>query len=200
MKSLLRTESRDVATAPPAVSLMDDETYRAAAEKYEEIKGRLASLDARRQELQSGLARMAEADMLDDRARTLLDDDVVPRAVDDTKLRRDLEAVTDEIRVVRRAVELQRETVAREGDRVSREICARLAPAHRALVQQIGKHLTGLVDALRAEHEFREALIVGGVSFASTLRAMPLPHVWRPDEEGDAARWLKDAREHGLWP
>ncbi len=83
---------------------------------------------------------------------------------------------------------------------MSRAVCARLTPAHRALVGRIANHLTELVAALEAERAFQRALIDAGVSFTSDLRPMPLPRVWNPNDEGDAARWLKDAREHGLWP
>src|SRR5437867_6954474 len=115
-------------------------------------------------------------------------------------MRRDLGAVEDELAVVRRAVELQAETVAREGRRVSAAICDRLRPQHRQIIRRISTALTELVAALSVEREFRERLIEAGVDFALALRPMPLPALGLfndPDNpDSAAALWIREAREH----
>jgi uncharacterized coiled-coil DUF342 family protein len=188
------------ADATSRLTLRDDPAYAAAEDKLRELQARAAELERQRSALFSGLSGDAERDELTARANRLLQDAAVPRSSDAerARLRVDLEAVTDELTVTRRAVELQQATVAEARRRVSRMICQRLRPRHRAIVSRIAGALQTLTDALAEERDFREALDAADVDFTTELRPMRLAAGDLTNPESLASLWLRDAQEHGL--
>jgi hypothetical protein len=196
------TKRMNVNTDTPSITLDSDPQYRRQTERLLELEARERALEQRREALAIGLGqREAAADVLTRRAERLLADDVVPLAADVeiARMRADLAAVSDELNVTRKAIELHKETVRRERARASAAVCARLSPRHQAIVARIAAALTELSAALVEERELRDELNRGGVIFSGRLRPMPLPSVGTLDDPNSAAsRWLSDARSHGL--
>jgi hypothetical protein len=126
------------------IDLRDDENYADTADKLAALRARAEALDRRRGELMAGLNRIVDGDRLTARAGRLLQDDAIPRHADAERdsMRKSLGDVQDEAAVVRRAVELQARVVEQETARVSREICSKLRPRHRRVVQKIATALT----------------------------------------------------------
>jgi hypothetical protein len=197
--------AKTMTTQTAEISLTADEGYARAAARLEELRAQARVLEAGRTELSEGLGReVSRRDLLTHRAERLLNDDVVPMALDVERdaMRRSLGGVEDELGVVRRAIELQQAAVERERRRVSALICDRVRPQYRANVQAIARALTDLVDALTAEQTFRQQLIDADVLFASDLRPMPLPALGLFNDpnapDSAAALWLREARQYGL--
>jgi hypothetical protein len=190
-------------TTAPRIDMRDDPAYRRASEKLADLTARAAELEARRRAINEGLheAREGERDSLAARAALLLQDDAVPRspASEQLRLRTDLGTIEDELAVVRRAIELQRETVAAEGARVARELCERARPQHRAIVGRIAAAVQALDAALAEEQAFRERFIDAGVpGFTGYLRPAA-PRVGRLEEPHSGLWfWAKEMHEAGL--
>jgi hypothetical protein len=178
------------------LSLLDDGQYRQESDKLDALRARVAGLEQRRSALLTGLVHAD--DSVAGRARALLDGHETT-----DRLRTDLAAVTDDLAVLRHAITLQESALERARRHVSREICDRLRPEHRAIVKRIAGALHSLSDALIAESAFRERLLAAGVEFTSDLRPMPFPP-GRPmecrldDPESLASVWFRDAREYHL--
>lgn len=183
------------------VSLMDDDDYRRAGERLQELHQQRDDLERRRQQALSGLHEAGPSVELAARAERLLADGVLPLPTDAeiARLRGDLVTLTDQLAVVRQAIELQRGVVQRERVRVSAAICQRLRPQHRAIVLRIATALEDLGAALEAERTFREALNDADVIYGHELRPMPIPALGLLSEPHSAlSRWLAEAREAGL--
>ena len=112
--------------------------------------------------------------------------------------RRGLDAIADELAVVRRAIDLQRTIVQRERDRVSHVVCERLRPHHREIVGAVAPALRQLSTALQDERELRENLITADVDFTTTLRPMPFIAGTLDDPNSHVSVWMRDARAAGL--
>lgn len=192
--------TRTKAKAEPPATLRDDERYSKAEDKLTELTNRAGALERQRTALAQGLNSRVVRDEMTDRARALLADDAIPRPeADRTRVRQDLETIHDQLAVVRRAIELQRQVVDEERRRVSREICTRLRPRHRAIVQRLAAALRELAAANAEEEDFRRALADAGVEFTGELRPMPVSHIGRlEDDYSGASYWLREAKEHGL--
>jgi hypothetical protein len=184
-----------------AMALTDDPEYARQAAKLDELRARAADLERRRSQLSTGLAADAARDELTRRAQALLDDDAVPRGHDAeaARMRADLETVTDELAVTRKAADLQAVVVEREARRVSREVCARVHPAYRAIVARAAAALEAASAAFEEERRLRESAIDGGIQFAAHLRVMTLPALGLlSDTDSRVSLWFREAREHGL--
>jgi hypothetical protein len=185
------------------ISLREDAEYARAEDRVLALRARKSELERRRSELFEGLHREEQRrDVLTKRAEALIADDVVPlpSEVERAAMRRDLDAVEDEIAVVGRAIELQAASVNRERLRVSAVLCDRLRPRHLAIVKRLAAALGELSATLREEQALREAVADAGViTNGSDLRPMPFAFAGRLDEsESAASMWMREAIEHGL--
>jgi hypothetical protein len=183
-----------------AVTILDvkaDALYARAADKLAELQARAADLERRRSQSVEGNSRSQAA--LTARAESFLQDDVIPVSRDSEEAsRRGLDAIADELAVVRRALDLQRDLVERERARVSRAVCERLRPRHREIVGAIAGALRQLSAALEDERDLRDRLITNDIDFAATLRPMPFISGTLADPDSHASVWVRDARDAGL--
>jgi hypothetical protein len=185
-------------------SMRDDAEFARVADKHRELKHRESELSARRSRLREGFnlsAATSTAEALQRRARALLAGQGVVEA---EEARRDrlvveIQQVTDELHVVREALELHKPILEREEARVCREIQARLRPAHRRNVKRIAQCLADLAAALDEEAALRGALTDAGVALHD-LRPMPIETMRQgPRHEYTVASlWMKEARKAGL--
>lgn len=190
---------RKITGAAERVSLQDDPKYVAAARKLEELKGHAEQLDRQREDLLNGLATEQYRDELTGRAEKLLaagdlDDS---QEIAHERMRTDLTRIYDELRVVRRAVDLQAQVVGAERMRVSKVITDRVRPEHRRIVKRLAAALEALSDAVAEERQFRERLHDADVSLGD-LRPMPFNPARLDEEYSPASLWMKDARDNGL--
>ncbi len=199
----LATRGSTTTAATEAISLDADESYYGAWLKLQALKTRLLEIERQRSGILTGLNRdIGRDEELTARAAALLQDGtnaVVPLPTDArlARLRADLQTLNDERRVVERAIELQKEVLERERQRVSREICARLEPHYRELVRALGE---ALVTAGRANQELEDLhREIAAQGLTQLLRPMQFRHLGRLDDQTSRINaWLADAREHGL--
>lgn len=172
--------------------LQDDAAYVAAVRKLEELKLRAGQLE---HEMDSPDPARG-GDELDRRARLVLDG--AAAAAFEQPAASNASVLYQELRAVRRAIELQKEIVTREHGRASREACARVAGLHADLVARIGAALQGLGAAVAQEKALREHMVCEGFTFTGYLHPMPFPQGDLSEEYSAASRWLREAAEHGL--
>ena len=101
-------------TSVTVLDLKSDAAYARSADKLAELQARAADLERRRSLVVEGNSRSQTA--LTARAESLLLDDVIPVSNDaDEAGQRGVDAITDELAVVRRAVDLQKNIIERGG-------------------------------------------------------------------------------------
>lgn len=179
--------------------------YRAAVDKLEQgLKPRLCLLERRRVELLAGLGRQTVDDDLTSRARALLagEDFLLVQDERHAKIHRDLETLTDEGNVLRRAMEEQQRIIEHERELWSKLVCDRLDSTYRQQVAKIAEGLTMLGEADKAHVALFNGLRDNDVA------ARFAPMFFRTRDHGDLTRqdlshsaawwWFKDAHEHGL--
>ena len=213
----LLTKTRNTPNVDTAVALTDNAAliaraiasadvevpeYRHLIERLErDLRPREAGLEQRRGDLVVGLSRQAAAADLDARARRLIDDDVIPRADRDrdTALK-NLEVVTDELRVVRAAIRLQETERDQAHLRWSAAVRRAYAPEHRREVRQIAAAVEALSTATIAHAGSIDALQAAGVMFDDTVRPMFfVGESMRLDREWSTATlWRNEVRAPGV--
>lgn len=135
--------------------------YAEEAAKLTATVGREADLDARRSELVVGIsARTDRKQELDDRATALLEGAEVDEADERRRqrLRGDLESIYDELKVTRRALEIQRDIVASESARASTEMQKELRPRFTDICRRIHAGLQQISGALVEAEQLRRAV------------------------------------------
>ncbi len=114
------------------------------------------------------------------------------------KLRSDLGAGWDRLRVLHRAAELQKKKLNEEEARASCEICQRIEPEYRAMVAGLAKAMIALGKKMMDDINFFGTLKSGGVMHGSLAR-MNVAALGDPrDRNGRLAMWLQEAIVFGL--
>jgi hypothetical protein len=179
-----------------------DPAYVEASERYLALKVELSNLEKQRTEILTGLSSLTNSrkQAIQDQAAALLSGaelDAGKVARRDSMIR-NLEELTDRIAVLREAETMQRAIVANERTRVSREICAELAPRHAANVAAVARAALALAEAVAAEAALRGELEANGVEFAGYLRAMPINGFKIDDSQSRLSRYLLECHEYGF--
>lgn len=179
-----------------------DPAYVEASERYIALQVELSNLEKQRTEIVSGLSSLfnSRQQAIHDQAASLLsgaahDAGKVARR---DELHRNLEELQHRIAVLNEAVIMQRAIVANARTKVSREICADLAPRHAANVSAIARAALVLAEAVAAEATLRDELIANGVEFAGYLRAMPMHGFNLRDSQSRLTRYLLECHEYGF--
>src|SRR5574340_1157642 len=145
-------------------TLERDAAYVEASERLLALTVELSNLEKQRSELVSGIASLASQHQqaIHDQAAALLSGAALPNAKKREELASSLDELTHRIAVLREAVSMQRAIVANERSRVSREICADLAPRHSANVAAVARAAMALAEAVAAEAALRDELYGNG--------------------------------------
>lgn len=180
-----------------------DDTPEVAPElaKLNALKLQATDLERQRDALNRKMsaARSAAVDPLDTAAEALLKHGKIA-AADIDALRRKAGQLTDEIRITKRAIELQEQRYKAAVAAASQRICREKAGDYRALVRDMAQRLIALVAAAQAECEFRERMLDGQVMISGLGGAMPLPRLGRfNDRYSMAFMWLVDGLERGFF-
>jgi hypothetical protein len=182
------------------VTLERDAAYVEATERLLALTVELSNLEKQRNEIESGIASLASQRLqtIHDQAAAMLSGATVPDPQKREALTRSLEEMTHRIAVLREAVSMQRSIVANERSRVSREICADLAPRHAANVAAVARAAVALAEAVAAEAALRRELSDNGVEFAGHLRAMPIKGFLIAEDYSTVSRYLLECSEFGF--
>lgn len=137
--------------------------FREEAERFHGLNRKVQPLRARETELASSLIRpkspddlTAAADGFDDDENNQLSE-LLGRPTN-AGLRRELQDVRHDLRIINVAIEKQREYMDAAEKDAAEKVRARLLGAHQSLARTIVDRLKGLRDALQAEKEFRHDL------------------------------------------
>jgi hypothetical protein len=183
------------------ISLRDDPTYAAAADRLFDLEARERELRQRHEAILHGLAEVSPRRDLDRRAEALLTSGDVVESVEERRVRltEQHQDILDELRVVARAVEMQRRVVDGERGRVGAEIRRRVRPRHRELTRRIYGAIVALSELLDEEEAFRQSLTDADVPLGD-IRPVPFAaaRLGPGHEYSTAWLWVKDAREAGL--
>ena len=114
------------------------------------------------------------------------------------ELQRDYGIHWDRMRVLRRAVELQKKKLDEEEARASRKIVERVEPEYRAIVAGLAETMVALGKQMVAENAFFDVLGSGGVRHGSLTR-MDVRALGNPrDRNSRLSMWLQEAITFGL--
>lgn len=180
--------------------LDDDAGYRAAHEKLGRIRGEIAELNVRRNELLATIrpARVQQEDPVTLLARQYLETGAMSEvtAANDAVFKK-LEAIDVETTVKRRAEQLQEEAVERERARVSAIVLRKIAPLYEALVRAQADVLSAVLFGNSAISRAIADLADAGVTWSGHIRPMQVAIMGRHDQQHENGRlWLKDFAEH----
>ncbi len=183
-------------------TLERDRTYVEASERFVELQVELSNLEKQRSEILSGLESLASnrQRVIQDEAAALLSGATLDagKVARRDALTRNLEELSHRIAVLREAETMQRSIVANERTRVSREVCAELAPRHAANVAAVARAALALAEAVAAEAALRDELTEHGIAFAGHLRAMPINGFKLRDSQSRLTRYLLECHEYGF--
>lgn len=184
------------------VTLERDPAYVEASERFLALKVELGNLEKQRTEILTGLSSLAShrQQAVHDQAAALLSGAALDagKVARRESMTRDLEALAHRIAVLNEAVIMQRAIVANARTKVSREICADLAPRHAANVSAVARAALVLAEAVAAEATLRDELEANGVEFAGYLRSMPLHGFKVADSQSRLTRYLLECHEYGF--
>jgi len=106
------------------------------------------------------------------------------------ELRARLDALKQRQGAVTEARELVSQEIARQRIIASQAICERLAPKHRALIEQMAKSLIAAHQAHRAYRAFADTMIQQDIAWSSMMPAHP--RFLTPGPDGRIGMWLKE--------
>lgn len=164
-------------THPPTIGLHHDERYGAAMRRLAELQTELSDLERQRDDYMANISGLPGGrDTLRDEARRVIDgEEAVPDKSIREKQLETINGLTHRIKVLREAVQIQRQTVQALRDEIGRAICLDALPTHVANVRNVLKALAGLNAALCKEADLRASLESEGISCSGYLRPMGLP-------------------------
>ena len=166
--------------------------------KLQELRQLATDLDRQRSAFDTELSATRGTPPLDVAAESLLSKGAI-EATDIDKLRRSVERLGEELRITRRAIELQEQRYRGGVAAASARICREKAGDYRALVRRMAQQLLALVALSQQEWQFRESLLEGQVQIG-TLNIMALNGLGRFDDRySRASAWLIDGFERGFF-
>jgi hypothetical protein len=172
------------------LNMNDDAKYRESVQREINFRLELNAVKSAMSELQT----QAPAD--GSRGLVAREADALVNGEDDSADvgREQLAALRHKAAVLEKAIELQRQVVARERARVSRLIAEQRLPEYKAIVKRGAKALADVRQFILDERDFRESLINADVSFTSVIRPMPFTSL----TEDDCDRWTAEAKAYEL--
>jgi len=177
----------------------DDGAYRVQREKWVTLQLRRDELAKALDSLRTEKALAGGRRELDVAAAALLRDESAA-TIDDDETQQTIEAMTRELKIVRRALELHKVTLDAAREKTALEIRTSVVGQHRALGRRIAAAMTELRGALLAENDFRTELDVAGVGIGEPMVSLAFPIIGQPyDVEGhywSIARWLRATQEY----
>jgi chromosome segregation ATPase len=198
----------DEAEITPISMRLEDcsERYRRAVAKEQELYRYQAARESRLREIEAELARLG--DNSSDRAMVerLMEADDIESALNGGDIRTRREALQEEcrqlreqIRTIRKAVEMTKhERQAARGE-ASKALCAKLAPRYHQLVGNLAQALVAAAQANEALRELTDQLTAEDVAWTGFLRPMGFNPLSRPqDRYSHLALWLSEATEYQL--
>lgn len=142
--------------------------------EWRNLKAKIVEMQLEATELEARLGKL-EAEKwrpkIDDEAHRLLYGD--ERPADSTVTKEEIERLRQRLTVLRAAIELGRDDARKLEAKLSAEICAKLQPEYRGIVDSMVKTLHPLHEVVQKERQFRTALEAAGISFAGHIRPMP---------------------------
>ena len=185
-----------------STDLMQDPGVKRAFDKLQGFNGEITTSEKRIADINSRIGEFSggeRANPTELAAEALLAGKPIKDIDQDLeKLRRNLGAGYDRLRIIRRAAELQRKKLDQEEDRASREICERIEPEYREIIARLAKTMIALGKAKMADLAFFDALGSGGVKTGS-LRRMNLRALGDPNDRNSSfAQWFMEAIAFGL--
>lgn len=167
---------------------------------------KLNDLKANRQDLTDEINQLLSTAIMDANKRHDIYSEQAEAMINGTKsdmstvtVEADLKKAHHNLRVVEKAIDMQRQIVDQARGNASAKACNKLKPEYKQRIGETAKALLVLEQAVCAEHKLRTDVIAGGITFL--MRAMPFRHVGFINAEyGDSniLRWLNEADEYGL--
>lgn len=176
------------------------EDYPEYVSELEKLKNLEAKLQEETDKLEESRIEYVEsgylgckADQIEAQAEALIDGkDFEPKEkYDDHRMR-----FAETEPVLRKAIALQREKVAKTRTDVSADICKDLREPYASLVKATIEAATELQKTMRAEREFRTRLIRGGIAFSGHFPAVVLNGTGL-EKPGKLAGFVNRAQTHG---
>lgn len=147
-----------------------DPRMQAAQAKLQDLRQQLAEATETAHKLRN--ANYADyRQTLEDEAQAILDG----KPVRETSVNVESEALARKCSILRRAIEIQEQEVARVKSEVSTEICEAAAPEYVVLAHAVVDAVKVLRDALDSEFQIRNELDLADVSFTSAIRPCVFP-------------------------
>lgn len=134
---------------------------------------------------------------LDEQAKTYLESGEFV-SVRSGNTQAEIEALTGQVRILRRALEQARHDRERKRQEASRRLCAQLEPPYRALVLRLVEAVTAAVNLARDERAVVDGLRTAGYAHMLPVGAFPVLGFNLNDVSTFAGRWLADCRRAGL--
>jgi len=173
-------------------SLGDFPKYVAAQKRLDELEAQLASvieaIDAREDRARVAVRDAGASAAILAEAEALLAGRPSPD--------RELGELLHSRQVLSKAIDIQREKVAAEVREASRQICAKLAGEHRAIIRRIDAAFEALAAGFTEERQFIDALQDQGVLVVSPL--IPMPATFDLEHAGDQWRSQLQAAGYNL--
>jgi len=163
--------------------------YRTAAAKLNELQQQLGQAEKEAASLEACDNKSVPA--ADRDARAVLSGLELPSATEDGPSAR----AWRKVHALRRAIELQRVELTSERSKASEKICVDARPRYEAILRKQAAAVEKLVDAHKAEREFREQLMADDVVFSTEIT--PAGFYGLLDVPGDAARWFAEVKSYG---
>lgn len=177
------------APALPEVNIRDDEEYAAETEKLSRLRAELTRAQEELIELQTRLA--AARSSVREAALQLLDSGELPE--ESAGLEDEIRAVRRRIEVLRAAEDEQRIRERAAHIRASRRICERLRPQYVDILRRMVEAALALGECAEEEAAFRLAVQRSGAYFS--LPAMPLDFARiRGPEWSRLTQWLDEVQ------
>ena len=147
-----------------------DPRMQAAQAKLQELRQQLAEATDAKHRLHHSNFKDYQA-TLENEAQAVLEG----RPIRETSVNVESEALARKCSILREAIRLQEQEVARVKSEVSTEICEAAAPEYETLANNVVQAVKTLRDALASEHRLRSELDLADVSFTSAIRVCSFP-------------------------
>jgi hypothetical protein len=134
-------------------------------------------------------------DRLTVEAMALVSGDRKAKLLDAGTLRTELGKINHKKNVLRRAIEIQRNTVERLRYKHSAELCKELTPQYKGLVRDVARAAVSLAKAMQKERQFRDDLLQADISYTGYLPPVVFKGVGYLDDPDSTINYFLDEAE-----
>lgn len=176
----------------PSPRIKDDSEYRAAFDRWQELKAEFTAVD---RDIQGhNMSDVPKVDRLRAQAVALLEGED-PKVVDEEERNRTLGKLYERQRILREALRLQEQKVQTIESAVSKRIAKEVRPEYEAIMRKAVTALLALAEVADEEDAFRDRLREGGVKFASYIQPVALTNYRLTGVEQTRTSYLLDEIE-----